>query len=74
MSGERIVVECPLDETEMHKTDLDVDVANTNAVYIKQMRQTERQEKKTAVKAKSDRTILRGLRRKLFGKKGQGDE
>ena len=65
--GEHIILECPPSELVMHKTDLDIDVANTNAVYHKHLAQTEKQATKAAENPNDVRSILRGLRRQLFG-------
>ena len=65
--SEHIVLECPAETLEMHKADLDEDVANTNAEYRKHLKQTTQQERKAAAQATDDRGLLRDWRKKLFG-------
>ena len=51
----------------MHEADLDEDVANTNAAYRKHLGVILWQETNESEAAKDDRSILRDVRRKLFG-------
>lgn len=67
VSGKYIVVECSLSEIEMHKADLDEDVANANAAYRKKVGATVGQEAKEEKKAKDDGSLIAGVRKKLFG-------
>ena len=55
-----IILEAPLSE-------LDVYVDNTNAVYRQHPGDTVKQEMQAAEMAKDDRSVLRDLRRQLFG-------
>lgn len=65
VEGEHIVLECPADTLEIHKADLDEDVANTNAVYRKHLVASEARAAKAAVTAKGDRSLVREWRKKL---------
>lgn len=65
--GKFIIVECPLSEIEMHKADLDEDVANTNVAYRKHLGAAVVQEAKNAAKDKSDGGLIAQARKRLFG-------
>ena len=64
--GSHIVLEAPMIEAKMHKTDLDEDVACANTAYRKFQAAQQRQETKEAKTNKDDRSLVRDLRKKLF--------
>lgn len=62
-----IVLEAPPDEVEMHKSDLDEDMAYTNAAYRKHLEAVQQQKAREEAAAQDDRSLLHDLRQKLFG-------
>ena len=65
--GKFIILECPLDEIDMHKADLEQDVANANAAYRKHLGHTQKQEAGAGRKAKTDGGLIAQVRQRLFG-------
>ena len=65
-SSRHIVLKAPLDEIEMHKSDLDEDMAYTNAAYRKHLEEVHQQEMREAEATQDDRSLLQDLRQKLF--------
>ena len=66
-TGRHIVLEAPPDEIEMHKSDLDEDMAYTNAAYRKHLEAVQQQKAREEEAAQDDRSLLHDLRQKLFG-------
>ena len=68
--GEYTILECPLDEIDIHYQDLVKNVANANEAYRKRLGLVLRQEEKESERAKDDGSRLAEIRRKLgFGER-----
>ena len=66
-TSKHIVLKAAPEEIEMHKSDLDEDMAYTNATYRKHLELMLEQEKREAETTKDDHSLLKDLRQKLFG-------
>ena len=65
-TNRHIVLEAPLDEIERHKSDLDEDMAYTNAAYRKHLEAVHQQKMREEEEAQDDHSLLHDLRQKLF--------
>ena len=69
-SGEHIILECPLNEIDIHYDDLVKNAARTNEAYRKQMGIVPPMETEEEQAATDDRGLLEAARRQLFGGRG----
>lgn len=69
--GKHIILEAPPSEIEMHKADLDQDVAYTNAAYRRRRDALSHGQERESAEPTDERRLLLEIRQKLFGQPAQ---
>ncbi len=69
--GKHIILEAPPGEIELHKANLDQNVAYTNAAYRRRRDALSQAQAREGAEPADDRRLLQEIRQKLFGRAGR---